>query len=280
MKRMEALVLEKADFNKISRLKFVRIVYDSFGSMAVADSDPALDSALRVRLYGNTDWYDNLVAEASFVPKEKIYTDEDIVQGTAIFHVDRPVQMIHSHIIYDDVAEESASLAGNTDGNQMQLGIPYDRDFIFHNELLNTSVSVLDDVDTTFSLSLSQTDGGFHTTAVKIYQDFVENYSLFEKITLTDLNGKEVVLVYNTQNKAFTTEDQSIQYTLSDKAWTITREQMNEELGLADLKSFTATGQKYQITGDTAAVGDKTYVDFYGYEDAALGSSEVQRFKA
>ena len=220
MKRMEALVLEKADFNKISRLKFVRIVYDSFGSMAVADSDPALDSALRVRLYGNTDWYDNLVAEASFVPKEKIYTDEDIVQGTAIFHVDRPVQMIHSHIIYDDVAEESASLAGNTDGNQMQLGIPYDRDFIFNNELLNTSVSVLDDVDTTFSLSLSQTDGGFHTTAVKIYQDFVENYSLFEKITLTDLNGKEVVLVYNTQNKAFTTEDQSIQYTLSDKAWT------------------------------------------------------------
>ena len=151
----------------ISSVSYTHLDY--FNSLVVADSDPEVDSALHVQMYGNVDWYDNLTVTTSFIPKEKIYTDSDIVKGNATFHVDRPTQLIHSHILYDDVSETSAGIIANKDGNRMQLGVPYDRDFTFRNELLNTSVSVLDDVDTTFTLSLDQTKGGFHTTSCLLY---------------------------------------------------------------------------------------------------------------
>ncbi|SCH12423.1 Serine-aspartate repeat-containing protein D precursor [uncultured Ruminococcus sp.] len=264
--------IPKDAFSALTQLKSIRIHYTKFNGLAVADSDPDQDASLQVKIYGNTDWYDKLDNVCSFIPRSKIYTDKDIVKSTAAFQVDRPAQLPHAHIVYDDVKESSLASTANTDKNQAALGIPYDRDFIFRTELVNQSISVLDDVDTTFTLKLDKTAGGFHTTAWKLYEDVLKNYRTFEKITLTDLDGNTQVLTYDAGREVFRAESGQ-EYPLADGGWTVNREQMEQDLGLNGLVSLVLTGKQYQITETDDS--KEYYVDFYGYEDAEIGSKEV-----
>ncbi|MCU6761032.1 Serine-aspartate repeat-containing protein D precursor [uncultured Roseburia sp.] len=269
-----SLVLPRQAYKEITRLKFIRICCDQFFGETTADQEK--DTAFHLQIHGNTDWYDTLNAECSFIPKEKIYTEKDIVSGTAAFYVQRPAQGIYSHVIYDDVKEESTVNDENSDNNRMALAVPYDRDFIFRNEIVNETISVLDDVDTTFQLALSKTDGGFHTTSFCIYPEVIKNYREFSGLKLTDINNKEVFLTYHAKEQTFQNETGKVIGSLQSDGFRLTKEQMESELGMDELTELLMTGTGYQITDPKK----QYYVDFCGYEDAALGSSEIQTAKS
>ena len=176
--------------------------------------------------------------------------------------------MIHSHILYDDVTETSTRTDANCDRNTMQLGLPYARDFVLRNEILNPSKYVLDDVDTLFTLELDNQAEGFHTKAVRIHTDLINNYQNLEKITLTGLNKKTAVLEYDAAAKKFTYKGTEVGR-FENGEWVL---DTLEGFDLAKMTSLCLTGKKFAYTGDPADEGKRYYVDFYGYEDSPIGS--------
>ena len=134
----------------------------------------------------------------------------------------------------------------------------------------------MDDVDTTFQLALSKTDGGFHTTSFCIYPEVIKNYREFSGLKLTDINNKEVFLTYHAKEQTFQNETGKVIGSLQSDGFRLTKEQMESELGMDELTELLMTGTGYQITDPKK----QYYVDFGGYEDAALGSSEIQTAKS
>ena len=266
--------------SNLEMVKYMRIEYARFTHSVAADADSEKDTALRLSVYGKTDWFNELKGTCSFVPTDRIYTSADIVKDSASVTVPEPGLALHSHIMYDNVEETSQNSAPNSDNNEMITGVPYDRDFMFRTEALNESLSVLDDVDMTVEAPMTAPDEdgkivGFHVNKLKLYKDMTDQFGAFKYIILNDADSKKagIKLTYDETDGTFRAEDGTVFTIKEDDTWEWTADELNA-LGITNLKSVKMSGTSVELK-DSTEEGRKRYVEFYGYEDAAFGTKEV-----
>ena len=92
------------------------------------DLSAAQGNAPELRIYGTSDWFDDLTAKMTVTPQHELMKDQ-AKSASVTFHVDRPGLSVNTHIYYNDQKESTRAASGNTDGNETIFGVPYDRDF-------------------------------------------------------------------------------------------------------------------------------------------------------
>ena len=285
------------DIAEISYLRYIRIHFTDFYG-----SGDAAGSSLQLDLYGNTDWFDNLDAVGKLVQDVPDYTANKSASDTARFNIQRPYLALHSHIQYVDVTESSRG-AGTTDGNQTLLGVPYDRDFKLWVQMENGSspaasgysvFSVLDDVDLTVDLPIRDSAGvrftdksgagaaeahtGFHTTKTVVRRELLDQYRTIGSIQLADVDSPDSPAVLTPVTGAggkitgFDAAD-GTHFNVTDEGLVLEESQL-EGLGIQYLARLQVLGGRdMKVTGnaDRAALR----VEFYGYEDSAIGTTDT-----
>ena len=181
------------------------------------DLSAAQGNAPELRIYGTSDWFDDLTAKMTVTPQHELMKDQ-AKSASVTFHVDRPGLSVNTHIYYNDQEESTRAASGNTDGNETIFGVPYDRDFLLRAEFANETISVLDDTQIIAKVPYEkqgEARTGFHTTELRIYQDLIDQFGKFDNIILTgkdaDDQEKTVTLLPKTDEAGkvtgFYTED-------------------------------------------------------------------------
>ncbi|MGI6071105.1 MAG: hypothetical protein ACOYBE_11890, partial [Blautia sp.] len=275
-----SLYLEKADYPKVDRVSFIKIRcsdYKGQPQKEAGESETEQETEkLTIRLEGTSDWFDDLDAKLTFSPRNP-YMSDKIISVTARLHVDRPSLSVHTHVeYYENTQEISQAKAANTDGNEMNLAVPYDRDFKFRAEFSNDTISVLDDTDIFVELPVKdgnqgdEAHTGFHTTKVEISQKLLDQFQELESICLTDVDGTEKTFTYNKKTKAFADGSDSLK--ISDGVLQIQEDELIG-WGIPYLQKVSFAGNLVKVTAEE----DKKdfWMDFYGFEDSQFGTRDM-----
>ena len=186
-------------------------VYLANIEIAYADLERDLSAeqgnAPELRIYGTSDWFDDLTAKMTVTPQHELMQNQ-AKSASVAFHVDRPGLSVNTHIYYNDQKESTRAASGNTDGNETIFGVPYDRDFLLRAEFANETISVLDDTQIIAKVPYEkqgEARTGFHTTELRIYQDLIDQFGKFDNIILTgkdaDDQEKTVTLLPNRRSR-------------------------------------------------------------------------------
>lgn len=231
---------------------------------------------MNIRITGVTDGFDELDAVLTFKPMSESMK-EQIVSATGRLIVQRPGFTLHTHIdYYENTPEVSQPGAGNTDGDETRLAIPYDRDYKFQVIARNETISVLDDTDLDIVLPIrdgSSTDEaytGFHATKLQFHEDLFLQYAELKGFTLydrDDLTGGRFFR-YDADTRSFVSEDAAI--SADQNLFTITEAQL-QSWGIPHLARILITGSGVQTQ---ALAGTETWADIYGYSDSLFGTGD------
>ena len=149
-------------------------VYLANIEIAYADLERDLSAEQRnapeLRIYGTSDWFDDLTAKMTVTPQHELMKNQ-AKSASVAFHVDRPGLSVNTHIYYNDQKESTRAASGNTDGNETIFGVPYDRDFLLRAEFANETISVLDDTQIIAKVPYEkqgEARTGLHTTELRI----------------------------------------------------------------------------------------------------------------
>ena len=211
--------------------------------------------------------------------------------ATATLSTVKAVMDVSTHGRYVDVTEATdPKVPANTDGNQTQISVPYDRDFQLWAQLTNSGISPLDDTDVTLAVPLEyetgimQADGseaeawtGFHTTRVTLTSEFLDTWDEFGEIRLYDADdmGKPAWVLRPTKDGAAFEDERGARYERTDGgAGDLVIEEAAWFDAADDLKAVKLAGWKGMATGSTSA---EQRVVLDGFEDAALGHAHDLR---
>ncbi len=273
------LLIDKATLNAagIERLLYIHIEFKDFYGQTNANNP----EKLKVTITGNTDWYDNLDAVLTFNPENPTMTDQT-KSVTAGLTIKRPGLMLHTDIYYyDNTLETSNPASGNSDGNLMRLGIPYDRDFKYRVSIENTEISHLDDVDLLIELPINANTGdeantGFHTTKVIFNKKLFEQFTDFKTLTLFDRNDLDhgIEFTYDKTAETFTSPDYGT-ITFNSEG-ELVFDQL-KTIGIDELGQVTLSGLDVVLKNEDTA---NAWIDFYGYSDSYFGTENTIKASA
>ena len=266
-------------------------VYLANIEIAYADLERDLSAeqgnAPELRIYGTSDWFDDLTAKMTVTPQHELMQNQ-AKSASVAFHVDRPGLSVNTHIYYNDQKESTRAASGNTDGNETIFGVPYDRDFLLRAEFANETISVLDDTQIIAKVPYEkqgEARTGFHTTELRIYQDLIDQFGKFDNIILTgkdaDDQEKTVTLLPKTDEAGkvtgFYTEDApDTIYTYTDGALTFTRDtdtRLFPAFGIENLTQVELNGRLVKLVDKS--VSEKRYIEFDGYDDSLFGKTDT-----
>lgn len=74
-------------------------------------------NAPELRIYGTSDWFDDLTATCTVTPQHALMENQK-KSASVKFHVDRPALSVNTHIFYNDQQESVRTKKENTDGNE------------------------------------------------------------------------------------------------------------------------------------------------------------------
>lgn len=244
-------------------------------------------NAPELRIYGTSEWFDDLTAKMTVTPQHELMQDQ-AKSASVAFHVDRPGLSVNTHIYYNDQKESTRAASGNTDGNETIFGVPYDRDFMLRAEFANETISVLDDTQIIAKVPYEkqgEAQTGFHTTELRIYQDLIDQFGKFDNIVLTgkdaDDQEKTVTLLPKTDESGkivgFCTEDApETVYTYTNGVLTFTRDtdtRLFTEFGIENLTQVELNGRLVKLVDKSAS--EKRYIEFDGYDDSLFGKTDT-----
>lgn len=268
-----------------------RDVYLANIEIAYADLERDLSAeqgnAPELRIYGTSNWFDDLTAKMTVTPQHELMQDQ-ATSASVKFHVDRPGLSVNTHIYYNDQKESTRAASGNTDGNETIFGVPYDRDFMLRAEFANETISVLDDTQIIAKIPYEkqgEEKTGFHTTKLRIYQDLIDQFGAFDNIILTgkDAENQEKTVTLlpkideNGKLTGFYTKDApDTVYTYTDGALTFTRDtdtRLFPAFGIKNLTQVELNGRLVKLVDKTAS--EKRYIEFDGYDDSLFGKTDT-----
>ncbi len=265
--------------DEIEYLKGFNIVVEDIAGEVL----PEDRQTLTVDINGNSNWYDNLDAEMTFTPHSTALISKK-ASVPARLQVSRPSLEVQTNIAYPPISETNETKAGNLDGNQTTLGIPYDRDFKYRVNVKNSNISKLDDIDLIVTPPIKEESGtytGFHATEILVSQAIIAdiadkgsiNITLYD---VTDMDGDGVQLDYNEASDTFEKDGVTISLVTdpednTKKSYKITDVNL-EDLGVDDLGKLLVHGENADYRN---ADPDEFYVDFYGYLDSYFGTSNI-----
>ena len=251
------------------------------------DLSAAQGNAPELRIYGTSDWFDDLTAKMTVTPQHELMKDQ-AKSASVTFHVDRPGLSVNTHIYYNDQEESTRAASGNTDGNETIFGVPYDRDFMLRAEFANETISVLDDTQIIAKIPYEkqgEEETGFHTTELRIYQDLIDQFGAFDNIILTGKDAdnleKTVTLLPKTDENGkltgfYTKDAPDTVYTYTDGALTFTRDtdtRLFPAFGIKNLTQVELNGRLVKLVDKTAS--EKRYIEFDGYDDSLFGKTDT-----
>lgn len=277
-------------FSEVARPKYIELALTNlYGKEAEAENP----EELKIRLEGVADWFDDMNAKLTLTPENTSMANR-IIDLTNCLHADRPGLTIHADLEYFNLKskgkKEDAVKKQNTDGTEMALGIPYDRDFNFHVDLKNEYISVLDDVDVTVDLPVNsgsvsggEAHAGFHTTKMTISRNLEELFEELESVTLYDIDSpqKGKSFLYNKETKEFVLAQDA-----EGGAGTVLPKDENGNIEVAEetlrswginyLGKVVITGKKFAARDENTSVENVPVIgmDFYGFSDSVFGHTD------
>lgn len=243
-------------------------------------------NAPELRIYGTSDWFDDLTATCTVTPQHALMENQK-KSASVKFHVDRPALSVNTHIFYNDQQESVRTKKENTDGNETIFGVPYDRDFMLRGEFANETISILDDTQIVMQIPYEkqgEAGTGFHTTELRIYQDLINQFGSFDNIILTgkdaDNQEKSVTLLPQLDESGAVTGfylegDTDKTYSYTDGALTFTRDTETRlfEFGIEHLTQVELNGRLVQLVNQSAV--EKRYIECDGYDDSLFGKTDT-----
>lgn len=159
------------------------VSFSSFdGTVSTEDEDVSID------VFGKPTQVATFTMTGTFSTAYEAPYEQQSATDSASLEVKRPAVDMDLHARYVDIDEATANKADNTDANEHQIAVPYDRDFALWAEIGNKGDAPLDDVDLSFSVPLAseavtQADGskknaytGFHTTGLTIKSELLDSF--------------------------------------------------------------------------------------------------------
>lgn len=215
-----------------------------------------------------------------------------------------PEMSLSTHGRYVDVAEATKQpFSANTDNNQTQISVPYDRDFQLWATFTNDGESLLDDVDMTLSLPLKWETGivtgkdgdgnptttdawtGFHTTGITLTSELLSSWAELGEIRLYDANSD--MTAPTATLKAERGAGGAVTVTSSDGSGVRVTAAAGDDLAISEdqLRSAGITNLKavklYSWKGmQIGSNNPEQQVILDGFEDSALGASDTLEARA
>lgn len=268
-----SLIIDEDMLKDLERLKTIVIVCNDY----VGQKDLTDLKSMNIRITGTSDWFEDLNAVLTATPKH-ISLLNKIISLQNTLHVDKPKLDVHANIsYYDNTPEQATADNANTDGNEMHLAVPYDRDFKYRVSVENKGVSILDDVDLIIDVPVNDKNAtggeentGFHTTKVVINENLLKQFTELGYVAFYDIDELTTGIRFNYDQKTnkFVTDDGKELLIVDGKI------EINEETlvdwGINNLGKVIVSGQKVKLKDATT---ENAWIDFYGFSDSLFGST-------
>ncbi len=268
-----AVTIDESMLDGLTRIRYVVITCEDWkGQDDLSDL-----KKMNIHVTGNADWFENLDAKLTITP-EHFSMKNRTISLTNRLYVEKPRLDVHANLTYyENTPEQSHANSANTDGNEMYLAVPYDRDFKYRVSIENKSISVLDDVDLIIDVPVNNNevaDGedntGFHTTKVVINEKLLKQFKELDYITFYDIDSLSGGTRFNYDedtNKLVTVD--GIELVIEDGVIEIDEKTLNS-WGINNLGKVIISGQKVILKDETT---DEAWVDFYGFSDSLFGTT-------
>lgn len=269
----DSLIIDEDMLKGLERLKTIVIVCKDYAGQ----EDLSNLKKMNIRITGVSDWFEDLDAKLTITPSH-ISMKSRAIGLIDRLHVDKPRLDVHANLsYYNNTPEKSTATNANTDGNEMHLAIPYDRDFKYRVSVENKTISVLDDVDLIIDVPVNnknaangEANTGFHTTKVVINENLLKQFKELDYITFYDIDVPGAGTRFNYDkdtNKLVTVDGKEL--TIVDGKIEISEKTLNE-WGINHLGKVIVSGQKVILKDATT---DNAWIDFYGFSDSLFGTT-------
>ncbi|MDE6110970.1 MAG: hypothetical protein K2F65_03525, partial [Eubacterium sp.] len=262
-------------YPEIDYLAYAIVEFDDFYGSVTSDN-----GKLTVKVEGTADWYEYLDAKLTFTPYNKTMQDKTVSVVDRVY-IQRPTASLQVDVKYHDLASKALSNSSNRDGNQLTLGVPYDRDFRYEIKVGNDYISKLEDFDLTITLPVNnnasgaEANTGFHTTGFEVKANLIAQYEDLKSFTFYDVDDPTngVKFIFDKANGKFVSEDGTKEYSVVNANGDIYVDEntIYNEWGIHNLSKVVINGTNFNALSNK----EPNIINIYGFSDSVFGTHNV-----